>query len=244
VIELGTLAGANAAMLTSCARSSVRAACPLGFECNASGTTTVDAHVASGYWRPLASSSAAFACPLRGTCTGGRTPTNFSLLDASGCRDGFQGPFCTDCVDSDRYVSASASTGALCSPCRDAGQFFATLALVCISVLLLSCCAPTLRACCRMRGASSSLHTPLQLQQPPADTARERTLVGRACMWLWRRLTIAVGQGYRDMSAAGRGLLKLRCMLRLRGAVAATMILTKLKICVSVSLIIAQVCSA
>ena len=223
---------------------------PAGFAgADVLGTSTLTVHVEQGYWRPSKFATAAHPCPLHGTCAGGDSPANFSLDDASLCRDGFKGPYCTDCVEAFHYVSISRHSTE-CRPCEAAHNFFGFVALACVGAVAAVVIGFVLRAFCRpQRVAATPLLQPLQLQQastetttlpgiaPPAATRGVRARLGD----VWRRLTSAVRDGVGDLAAVCRRISTLPLVLRLRAASEATAFPNKLKICLGVSLIAAQI---
>ena len=241
-----------------------RRCAPLPIDGSFAGTTGVGVNtstlvVAAGYWRPSASATRAGRCPINGTCAGGPTPPTFSIDDASGCHDGFRGPLCTACVSASRYLSATDGS-AQCRDCADSVWLFGGIIVTCIGVAAAVLIAAMLRAHLRARCAAShasstrsSLRESLQ-QQPLPDVAPPVHADGDAVPALlplapprhtrlrgaWRGCKTAVVAGGMELKAVCGHVANLPAVLWLRASAESCAFFTKLKICLGVTLIVAQ----
>jgi hypothetical protein len=92
-------------------------ACPVGFTCNGYGVNVTIAAVATGFWRPSASSVLAKRCPYPPACLGGVTPTRaYDQTSGSLCAPGLAGAYCQLCDSTRIFVASRVHCEACATP--------------------------------------------------------------------------------------------------------------------------------
>ena len=197
--------------------------CPLGFNCPAPATTTRTAVVASGFWRPYPNATRAKPCPITGTCVG-RSISGDAL-----CATGFHGTYCIQCDKTSMYLDSLTTE---CRSCRQAQAFYGRLLLILLVALagfiLVLGCAASLRA---------RLATPRAECMSCGSVWRSRSNRAVALLHL---ATLPIGAGWRVLKAWARRVRQTEALARLSAAAEHVGLRSKLKICLGLYLVLAQ----
>ena len=206
--------------------------CPAGFRCpsparNASlipreqlGRNTTSALVDTDHWRPSTSSAQAKLCPHPRTCSGGPSPDAFLPEGSVGCVAPFTGAYCEQCAKaSDYFFFDAQSVG--CRPCFVASIYYGSILLGAVVVALL------LLLVCTLRAKPSDL-----------EGGRQAPEGGLACGVRLARLCARVDAGARALASSVEPLVA--AARRMYEVASAVTLGTKLKICLGVSQVVAQ----
>ncbi len=186
------------------------------------GLDTKSINVSSGHWRPSANSTIAKVCPIRDTCAGGPSRAIFSIDDAVGCADGFKGPYCTACLDDSQYLVKSANQMATCKDCH---TVFDTVAGAVVALLLVLWLTPLRWS--RLHRFACGQDSSLAEEQGCTRT-------------LWRGLKQALYEFWDSLISLAQWCRRRARVAEFRKVSDKYKLFTKLKICLSAAIIIAQ----
>jgi len=196
--------------------------CPLGFDCSAEAATTRNVTVTKGFWRPSINATRAKPCPINGTCAGG----DGDQL----CAETFDGHYCTRCVDDGDYLDELRTE---CRSCHEAQVVFGSIvggivaAGACL-VLVLGCIV----------GLKGCVSTPRDRRKCSYDyICRGRRNPVTALVHL---ATLPIVAGCRLLKIFAVRIRDSRVVIRMRSAAEHVGLRAKLKICLGLYLLLAQ----